>query len=1190
MDGTAPGVEVRLLGPIEVAVAGRTVEVASAKQRALLAALALSPGATVSTDRLLTLLWGDDPPSSARMTLRSLVYRLRRMLADGGGEDAPSRLLARGTGYVLDLDPDAVDAVRFEREAATVDGDSLAGALDLWRGPALGGDAGSPALEAVARRLEELRLATVEKLVEAELAAGRPAEAAARLEVHVAEHPLRERAWGQLMVALYRLGRQNEALAAYQRIRTILADELGIEPNPELRDLESAVLQQRPSLLGPAAAPAHSFTDTVVFLFTDIQSSTRRWEGDGDAMASDLARHDGLLAAACAEWRGDVFSHTGDGMCAAFATVADALGAAVEAQRALSAEAGWQAGELRVRMAVHVGAAQTRDGNYFGPTLNRTARLMSTAWGGQVLCSGTAADLAAEHLPDGVALRDLGEYRLADLTREERVFQVMHAGLAPEFPPLRTSGGPRHVLPAQLTSFIGRVGELGELVDLLGRVRLVTLAGAGGAGKTRLSLAAAERVAAAFADGVWFVGLAPVRDPAQVAQAVATGVGLDPAALAATGRPFLDALCDQLARRRGLVVLDNCEQVVEAAAQVAHQVLTACPGITVLATSRETLGVAGESVLRVGPLGLPAADAGTAADVSDSDAVRLFSDRARESNGSFALSDGNAAAVARICRRLDGSPLALELAASRTRLLSAHQIAERLDDRFALLADGPRSADPRHQTLQAAIDWSHDLLPERERVVLRRLAVFPADFGLEAAEAVTAAGDDLDGPKPVEVLALIGRLVDKSLVVGVHVEEDGPVRYRLLESVREFAAEQLADVGETETLRRRHRDFFAAPGEWLFDLVNVNWLRRAEVEAENLRAAMVWSHERGDEEGVLSLVGQQCIYWWLSGQFDAVEWTGRAVAVPGPGHAALRVLARLGLAYALLASQGAGSMARFDALVSEALALALDGGEEVMAAHARLVVAQRESASGRFAAAETVHAELDAQPGLPVSLRAFVSYEAAITALAQADLDRARRCALAALELIGGRDTYIEAQVLAMLALVESAAGDSAAGMRHAAEAVRAARRSPGTRVRVMALIRAAETAVVAGLIGETYGPLDEVLGTLRELGGPAWAAEALELGAIVLTDERPKTAATLLGAAIDLRGLLREEEGVLAVIARRLHDCRDRVHAALGPAEAEACERRGGTMHLADVLALARDEVAAAVASPGQHHGSVGS
>ncbi len=733
-----------------------------------------------------------------------------------------------------------------------------------------------------------------------------------------------------------------------------------------------------------------------------------------------------------------------------------------------------------------------------------------------------------------------------------------------------------------LTTFIGRVGELGELVDLLGRARLVTLAGAGGAGKTRLSLAAADRVAAQFADGAWFVDLTPVRDPALVAQAVAAGVGLDLAAVAGTGRPLLDAVCDQLSRRRAIVVLDNCEQVVEAAAHVAHRVLTSCAGITVLATSRETLGVAGESVLRVGPLGLPAADAGTVADVADSDAVRLFSDRARESNGSFALSDANAAAVARICRRLDGSPLALELAASRTRLLSAHQIAERLDDRFALLGDGPRTADPRHQTLQATIDWSHDLLSERERVVLRRLAVFPADFDLAAAEAVTSMADYLDGPKPAEVLALIGRLADKSLVMGVHVEEDLPVRYRLLESVRQYATERLADAGETDVVRRRHRDFFAALGEWVYDGVLVNWLRRAEVETENLRSAMVWSHERGDGEGVLSLVAQQYVYWWFSGQFDAVEWTERAVAVPGPGHLALRVHARLALAYALLASQNPGSMERFDALVAEALALALEGGDEVMLAWTRAIRTQRETATGRFATVDEVHVELATNPGLPMGLRAMVSYEAATASLARADLDRARQWAHAGLELIGGGDSYFEAQTSAVLALIESAAGDAEAGMRHAATAVRAARRSPGTRVRVMALIRAAEAAVMTDLIAETYGPLDEALATLREMGGAAWAAEALELSAIVLAPERPEAAATLLGAAIALRGLLREEEGVLAVLARRLHDCRDQVHAALGPAEAEACERRGATMHLADVLALARGEVAAAGASQG--------
>lgn len=1159
--------QVRLLGPIEVAVAGTVVEVASAKQRALLAALALTPGATVSTDRLLGLLWGDDPPESARTTLRSLVYRLRRLLGGDGDEDAPSPLAARGNGYVLDLDPGAVDACKFERLAGT---GALADALALWRGPALGGDAGSPSLHAAARHLEERRLATVEKLAEAELAAGRPADAAARLEAHVAEHPLREAAWGQLMLALYRLGRQKDALTAYQRIRTILDDELGIEPNPALRELETAILQQRPSLAGPPAA--RTLSETVAFLFTDIQASTRRWEGDTDAMAADLARHDELLTAACAEWSGDAFTHTGDGLCMAFATVADAVGAAVAGQRALLAERGWRTGELRVRMAVHAGAAQTRDGNYFGPTLNRTARLMSTAWGGQVVCSATAAQLAVDQLPDGISLRDLGEHRLADLTREERVFQVLHPELPADFPPLRTSGGARRSLPAQLTSFIGRAGELAELVALLDRTRLVTLAGPGGAGKTRLSLAAAERVADAFPDGAWFVDLAPVRDPAMLPQAVAAGVGLDPAALTGTGRPLVEALCDQLARRHALVVLDNCEQVVEAVADLAHHVLTSCPRVKALATTRERLAIAGEHVMRVGPLGLPPPDATREAD-ADSDAVRLFCDRAAASTGSFALTDGNAAAVVRICHRLDGSPLAIELAASRTRLLSAHQIAERLDDRFALLADGPRSADPRHQTLQAAIDWSHDLLPERERIVLRRLAVFPADFGLEAAEAVAGAGDDLDGPKPLEVLGLIGRLTDKSLVVLVAAADEEPVRYRLLESVRQFAAERLAEAGETETVRLRHRDFFCEPGGWIHDPPHTLWLRRAAVEAENLRAAMEFSHERGDGAGVLALFAQQWVYWWLSGHFEFVEWAERAVAVQPPQDVALLVHARLGLAYSEISSQRWASADRYDSLVQEALEVALAGEDHVMAGWARLVAAQRATASGDYARAEALHAEIE---DAPAGVRTFGRYEAAVTAMAQADLDRARIAALGSLEIVDERNTYWRCQTLALLALIESAAGNGAAGLAYAKEGVELARRSPGLRVLVMALIRGAESAVVAGHEDQAYGLLDEVYGTLREIGGPAWAAEALELGAVLVVPERHEAAATLLGAAIALRGVLREEEGVLAVLAQRLHRARELARAALGPERAESCERDGATMHLADVLALARAEIGA--------------
>jgi predicted ATPase/DNA-binding SARP family transcriptional activator len=1183
-----------MLGALTVAVDGAMVEIGSAKQRAVIAALALEPGVVVSVDRLVDVLWSEAPPDSAQMTLRSLVYRLRRTLSGDPavGEEAPW-LLARGSGYVIDVLPEAVDAVAFERLVTTARDASAGGeaaiaaraleaGLALWRGAALGDLSSWPFFCTTARRLDEMRLGAVEDLAEAELALGRPGDAVGRLEALVAANPLRERAWGQLMLALYRLGRQADALRAYQGVRGVLIEELGIEPNPALRELESAILQQRADLMpGPIVTP-RDFGDTVAFLFTDIESSTRRWEGDQDAMAVNLARHDELLGETCERWGGRVFSHTGDGMCAAFPTAAAAIGAAVAGQGVLANER-WEHDEpLPVRMAVHAGAAECRAGNYFGPALNRTARLLASAWGGQIVCSAAAADLAADQFPEQVSLLDLGEQRLADLARPERVFQVVHPGLATEFAPLRSAGAPRHNLPAALTSFVGRNAEIEAVAGLLDRGRLVTLAGAGGAGKTRLALEAAAAVLERFPDGAWLAELAPVRDPDLVPHVLAAALGLDPSGLAASGRPFVEALCDQLRHRRALVVLDNCEHLIDAASVLAHTVLVSCPEVVMLATSREVLAVPGETIVRVGPLGLPPAGASNVSELAGFDAVTLFCERARESVAGFALTEGNSNAVARVCRRLDGSPLALELAASRMRLLSAQQLADRLDDRFRLLADGPRTSDPRHQTLEATIDWSHDLLPERERMVLRRLAVFPSDFDLEAAEAVTTGSDGMDGPDRFEVLGLIGRLADKSLVVVSQADDGASVRYRLLESVRQYAADKLDAAGETFTTHTRHRDFFAAARGWIEELLSGPRLRRVEVEADNLRAALEWSWQHGDSDAALELAGQQWLYWFASGAADVDDWIERAMAVPdGPGLAPLRVQARFARAFTLLPTPGDDVAARFDLLVRDALAIAIEGDDKVGEIWARLCLAQAAAGEGRLEECERMMSELEALHPIRLTvLKAFGEILLAGTALARAELETAQERATRALGLLDANaDSWVEVQGLGILALVEATAGEGQLASGHADAAVAAARRIPGPRILVMALTRAAETAVISNRPESAHPHLDEMLGVLRELGSPRWSAEALELSAVSIAPVRPEAAATLLGSAWAIRVLLREEGGVLPILRRPLEACRHHITTSLSESEAVDAERKGAAMHLAEVLAYARAELRATTA-----------
>jgi predicted ATPase/class 3 adenylate cyclase len=490
--------------------------------------------------------------------------------------------------------------------------------------------------------------------------------------------------------------------------------------------------------------PVNVSARLLTFLFTDIEGSTRLWEADADAMRASLARHDEILATACVD--GDLFKHTGDGVCAAFDAPTAALRAAAAAQRALADEPWATADPIRVRMGVHTGEAEYRDGDYFGVALNRTARLMDAAHGGQVVVSASTGALV-DPAADGVALRDLGEHRFKDLRERERVFEMGIDGLERAFPPLRSLETYATNLPVQLTSFVGRSAELAEVSALLGESRLVTLTGVGGVGKTRLAVQAAAETIDHYPDGVWLVELAPITDPGLVLgqAAAALGVREEP------GRPLEDVLVDRLHDRTLLVVLDNCEHLIDEAAKLAERLLRAVPGLTLLATSREGLGIGGERLWQVPSLTRQGAQA---------DAMSLFVERARMVRPGFRLDADTTDTVAAICARLDGIPLAIELAAARLRVFTVTQVAERLGDRFRLLTGGSRTALPRQRTLEATMDWSYDLLAEREQTLLRRLSVFAGGFTFDAAEEV-CGGDPLDR---AEVLDLLTHLIDTSLV------------------------------------------------------------------------------------------------------------------------------------------------------------------------------------------------------------------------------------------------------------------------------------------------------------------------------------------------------------------------------------------------------------------------------------------
>ncbi len=614
-------------------------------------------------------------------------------------------------------------------------------------------------------------------------------------------------------------------------------------------------------------------TGTVTLLLADVEGSTRLWETQPGEMAAAIARLNQAVSEIIATHDGvrPVEQGEGDSFVAAFARASDAAAAALELQRAPLAP-------IRLRIGVHTGEVQLRDeGNYAGPTINRTARLRDLGHGGQILLSGATEAMVLDRLPDGAWLTDLGTHALRDLPRPERVVQLCHADLVNEFAPLRVSKAivPQR-LPLQLTSFVGRSAELAQGRELLAEHRLVTLTGAGGVGKTRLAVQLAAQVAGQFADGVWYVDLAPVTDPDVVPIAVARAFELPDQ----PGRSTMDTITRFVADRQMLVVLDNCEHLLEASAALVLAFLGAAEESTLLATSREAIGVPGEVAWRVPSL--PVAD----------EAVELFIDRARHVRPDFAVGDDDTAAVTEICRRLDGLPLAIELAAARVRALSLAEIVDTLHDRFRLLTGGARTAVRRQQTLRASVDWSHALLTEPERVLFRRLAVFLNGFDLAAAQAVAGGGD----VERYQVLDQLTLLVDKSLVVAD--ESRGRTRYRLLETVRQYALEKLGESGEADAVRSRHRDHYTALAALLDAPAGTDYERRieqADLEIDNLRAAFSWSRENSDVELALALASSLQPLWQARGRLrEGLTWFHTALADDNAHHAGVApaVLAR----------------------------------------------------------------------------------------------------------------------------------------------------------------------------------------------------------------------------------------------------------------------------------------------------------
>jgi len=597
-------------------------------------------------------------------------------------------------------------------------------------------------------------------------------------------------------------------------------------------------------------------TGTVTLLLADIEGSTRLWETQPDQMTAAMARMNATVSDMIASHGGvrPVEQGEGDSFVAAFARASDAVACALELQRAPLAP-------IRLRIGVHTGEIQLRDeGNYAGPTINRTARLRDLGHGGQTLLSGVTEALVLDRLPDDAWLTDLGSHPLRDLPRPERVMQLCHPDLVNDFPPLRVAKAvvDQH-LPVQLTSFVGRQAELNRARDLLAENRVVTLTGAGGVGKTRLAIEAAAQLAGGFGGGVQYVDLAAITDPNLVPVTMARALGLPDQ----PGRSTMETLTRFVADRHMLVVLDNCEHLLDASAALMVALLEVCPGVTLLTTSREPIGVAGEVSWRVPSL--PLAD----------EAVELFTDRARRARADFEISDDNLEAVSEICRRLDGVPLAIELAAARVRALSLTEILDSLHDRFRLLTGGARTAVRRQQTLRASVDWSHALLTEPERVLFRRLAVFMGGFDLDGAQSVCGGGD----VERYQVLDQLALLVDKSLVVAD--DRGGRTRYRLLETVRQYAQEKLGESGEADIVRTRHRDHYTSMAALLDVPSGTDYeqrLEQAEVEIDNLRAAFGWSRENSDTELALALASSLQPLWQARGRLrEGLTWFDTAL-------------------------------------------------------------------------------------------------------------------------------------------------------------------------------------------------------------------------------------------------------------------------------------------------------------------------
>ena len=982
--------EFRILGPIEAEDNGLTLDLGGLRERALLAMFLLSANRVVSLDRLIEDLWSGSPPPHSLATLRVYVSRLRRVLGTRAGV-----LLTQASGYQLNVEGDELDAHRFERLARAGEAAMAAGradaaavtlreALDLWRGPALSDVAEMAFAQADAWRLEEARLTALENRIDADLICGRHASLVAELDGLAARHPLRERLTGQWILALYRSGRQAEALSAYGELRARLAEELGIDPSPDLRRLQERILRQDPDL-------------------------DRQLADAGDA---------------------------GD----------DARAAA--------------------------------------PAGDASARLPTASAGG---------GSAASRQPDAAPV-------------------------------------PR--LPTETTSFVGREAELGTIEELLRLSRMLTLTGPGGSGKSRLALRSAALASGRYADGVWLVELAPISRPDLVVPTLALVLS----AREEPGRTLLAGITARLRDAEALLIVDNCEHVIDAAADMIATLLRSCPRLRILATSQTKLSVPGEASWPVPPLTLPGAGAVDPQAASEAESVRLFCDRAALARPGFSLTADNAAAVGDICRQLDGIPLAIELAAARISALTAEQLSARLGDRFRLLTGGSRVGLPRHRTLEAAIEWSHDLLSETEQVCFRRMAVFAGGCTIDAAEAVCA-----DPALPLDVIfETVTTLIDRSLLTTE--ERFGSMRYGMLESIRQYALGRLAAAGEAADLRGRQL-------AWLLDFAGkadlagpdqAAWLDLLEAELDNFRAGLDWClapPERNpgrDPVLALRLAGALAPFWMVRGPVAA----GRGVidaALTAAGSGADRRLRAIAL-------DGAGRLASVQAdqdaqraYQQESLAIWRELGDDVQVASCLGDLGSVAHIRGEYPAAQSMYAEaleLAGRAGDAQQMGQALSGLGRL-ALHQGDLDKATR--YYAESLARFRDTgdlRRATLILGNLGVVATHTGDLALAEQLLAEHLDNARRLGDRKLTGGALTN-------LGLVAYQAGDLDRAAGLQQralELGGQLGdrrleVAALVNLGMIAALREDRRGAAQCYLRSLDLAEAVGERRAVAEIL-----------------------------------------------------------